>query len=302
MRTNVVPISFSTWLLRCLSALPRASWRKRAHVYVLGLIWLVRFRSIRNIATQAAGGAVDALHHFLHDSPWEEQDLERAQQELIVQRVRRQGDPARLILDDTPVERQGPHIEGLGVHHSGKGLVKGLCAVTAVVRVAGRAWSWAIRGYRPKRSCPAGAFRSKVDLAMEVLETAGVLGPNVIVLMDTWYACKRILNRITAQGWRYVAAIRVNRRVRLSGRMTTVRHLAKGPRAYRTVRLSRRRKVRVARREADLPGVGRVAIFITKTSGAVKFLISNDLALSPEEAVRLYAERFRIEIFHRDVK
>jgi len=249
-----------------------------------------------------AEGSIDALHHFIHDSPWEVEKVECEQQREIARDAGKAGGMVRLIIDDTPVERTGPHIEGLGVHHSAKGLVKGLCAVTAIVSVAGRIWNWAVRGYRPKRTCAREEFRSKVDLALEILKGAVLLGSNVTVLMDSWYACRRILNRIATQGWRYVAAIKSNRRLYVNARSTTVRNLAKGQRDYRTVRLSKRRKVRVARRVAELPGVGPVAVFITKTKGKVKFLVSNDLLLSPEDAVRLYAERFCIETFHRDVK
>jgi SRSO17 transposase len=265
-------------------------------------VLLVRFRSIRQIATRLANGAVDTLHHFAHDSPWQEETVERAQQEAIGKRARHHRAATRLILDDTPFEREGKHIEGLGVHHGAKGLVKGLCAVTAVVRIGRQVWCWAIRGYRPKRGCPPGTFRSKIELALEVLEQAALLGANVFVLMDAWYSCKRVLNRIAWQGWRYVAAIKSNRRLRLEGRKTLVRFLAKGPRTYRTVRLSKRLTVRVARREAVLPGVGPVAVFIVKAKEWVSFLVSNDLELTPQEAVRLYAERFRIETFHRDAK
>jgi SRSO17 transposase len=251
---------------------------------------------------RVAAGAVDGLHHFLHDSPWREEEVERAQQEMIARRAQSHHDMARLIIDDTPFEREGSKIEGLGIHHGPKGLVKGLCAVTAIVRTARESWCWAIRGYRPKRDCPAGAFRSKIDLAASIIEGACVLGSRVVVLMDTWYACKRLLNRIEAHGWRYVAAIKVNRLLRVDGRTTAARHLAKGPRRYVTVRLSKRRKVRVARREAVLPGVGPVAVFITKTAARTKFLISNDLTMTPRQAVILYAERFLIETFHRDAK
>jgi len=302
VRTTVVPKSFSAWLKSSFSGMRRRVWRKWAVAYVTGLIQLVRFRSVSEIGRRMAGGAVDALHHFIHDSPWEIKSMESAQQCGILRRAGGNGNKVYLAIDDTPVERCGPHIEGLGVHHSARGLVRGLCAVTAVVNVAGRIWCWAVRGYRPKRTCEKGEFRSKVDLAVEILESAVALGSGVTVLMDSWYACRRILNRVAIQGWRYVAAVKTNRRLYVDDRLTTVRNLAKGKRKYFTVRLSKKRKVHVAGRIAELPGVGPVAVFITKTKGKTKFLISNDLSLSPEAAVRLYAERFRIETFHRDVK
>jgi SRSO17 transposase len=302
VRTNTVLARFSAIFRPFFTILPRRGWRRHAAAYVLGLALMIRFRSIAGIARHTAGGAVDNLQHFLHDSPWDHRAVEADMQRRVAAEVRRRGAPIHLIIDDTPVERRGKHIEGSGIHHSSKGLVRGLCAVTALVRVGDETLAWAVHGYRPKRACARKDFQSKVDLAIEIIESADLLGPDVTVLMDAWYTCKRVLNAIAEKGWRYVAALKSNRLVVLEGRKTSVSNLAKGPREYQTVRLSKRRKVRVAKRLAVLPGIGPVAIFITKTGGGVKFLVSNDPDLTGPEAVRLYAERFGIETFHRDMK
>ncbi len=302
MRTTTVLTFFSAEVSAVLSAFRRRAWRVHALQYVFGLVLLTRFRSVTELARRVGNDQTDSLHHFLHDSPWNESYVRWAEYQRVAEVLRDTGKPIQLILDDTPVERTGKHIEGLGVHHSAKGLVKGLCAVTARVKAGHIALAWAVRGYRPKRSCPQGAFKSKVDLAVEILLGALQLGTNVTVLMDSWYACQEILNKIASYDWRYVAAIKSNRVVIVNGHKTCVRHLAKGPRNYMSVQISKRRTVRVAKRLVTLPGIGPVALFITKLDGSVKFLVSNDLTLTPEEAVRQYAERFWIETFHRDIK
>jgi SRSO17 transposase len=265
------------------------------------MLLLLRFRSQAELARQTGGEGPDGLQHFLHDSPWDEEAVRAALQRRVAWEARG-GGALRLIIDDTVVERRGPEIEGLGIHHGGGGLVKGLCAVTACVLVGGLRLAFAALGYRPQGNCPRGEFRSKVELAEEVLKQARVLGRSVTVLLDSWYACKRVLNRIQLCGWRYVAALKANRIVIINGRKTRARHLAKGPRAYVSVRLSRRRRVRAAKVVAHLPGVGTVALFVTKVDGGVKYLVSNDLSLIPAAAVREYAARWEIETFHRDVK
>ena len=83
--------------------------------------------------------------------------------ERVAEVIRNTQQPVQLILDDTPVERRGKHIEGIGAHHSAKGLIKGHCAVTARVR--------------------NGGFE---------------LGRKVTLLIDSWYACRAILNRAIA--------------------------------------------------------------------------------------------------------
>ena len=111
-----------------------------------------------------------------------------------------------------------------------------------------------------------------------------------------------MLSSVAERGWRYVAAIKSNRRIILEGTKSYVRHLAKGPRSYQCVHLSRKRWVKLAKRIVLLPRVGLVALFIIKTGGETKYLISNDLELSPAQAVKLYRCRWSIETWHRDLK
>jgi len=300
VRTTIVPAKFSTGIRRFLKGLSRKSWRKNAAAYIFGLIILVRFRSIAEIARCTSGGDVDTAHHFLHDSPWSPSILQEMMQKELA--VRFSGKKLKLIIDDTPVKRKGKHIEGLGVHHGPDGLAKGLCAVTSVIRIGKRTFAWAAVGYRPKKSSPPGEFKTKIEIAHDILKSAYTLGKDVTVLFDSWYSCETLLNYISENSWRYVAAIKSNRVIYIGNRKHRASNLAKGPRKYRRIRLSKKRVVYAAKCIASLQGIGNVAVFITKIGGKTKFLISNDLALSEEEAVRLYAERFSIETFHRDIK
>lgn len=301
MRTTTVLPIFSAHLGWLLKFFPRKAWRGHALHFILGLLLLPRFRSIAGIAREVQGSSADDLHHFLHDSPWDFARCALAHAGEIAARLKRQSGPTRLIIDDTPVERNGRHIEGRGLHHSAKGLVYGQCAVTSAVARGGLLLGFLCLGYLPKRSCAAKEFRSKIQLAQIILQWALVLDGPVTVLLDSWYSCKSVLNQIQAQGWRYVVALKSNRRVRVGKRTLRVSALAKGRRMLR-VRLSRRRCVRVSKTVVELPGVGTVALFVTEVGGARKFLASNDLALTPEQAVREYAARWSIETMHRDLK
>lgn len=295
------------WLVRqvapVLLAFSRPLWREYALQYGLGRVLVPRFGSIMEVGRCIGDGNGEALHHFLQASPWDERGVEQAMRNQVAASIHPMNTrPVTLILDDTVIERNGKHIEGIGVHHSGNGLVKGQCAVTSVIRIGRLMLSWAVRGYCPKKGCPRGQFRSKVDLAVDILRDTVHLGRPVTVVMDTWYACKRIFEVISQHGWRYVAAIKSNRIIRVHGRKTHVRALAKGPREYQTVRLANKRCLRVAKKLVTLPHVGTVALFITKSDNATKYLVSNDTTLSGRQAVLVYAQRSWIETFHRDIK
>ena len=302
MRRNTLPVVFSSVLRRCFSGFTRPC-QEHLVGYVLGLILMVRFRSVRRIAQHLAGGAVDALHYFVHDAVWRAASLISAVQQPVIEALRRTQERVVLILDDTPIERRGRHIEGSGIHHGPKGLVAGLCAVTAVVRFGTTSFFWNVLGYRPKGNCPRGEFRSKIDLAEAVLMDAARIARRLTVVMDSWYACGRILRRIHGSGWTFVTALKKNRLVCLeNGRKTRVANLAKGPHRYVRVRLSAKRIIRASERLVELPKFGVVKLVIGRSRDEKRYIVTNDLEMPVDEVVRLYAERCWIDTLHRDVK
>jgi len=278
--------------------------RPQALVYLAGLLWIIRFRSLREIAAHFAA-SLDRLQHFLSCSASCARTLQHQQQRHLARLAPDHSAPL-LVLDDTPCARQGRRIEGLGLHHSAKGLIRGWCAVTAMLKVGPQRFLWAVRGYRPKKSCPHGQFHSKIDLASEIVrEATAYFGRgNLTVLMDSWYACARLLVSLQQAGWIYVAAVRSNRLVRPLGRTgkTSVRSLAKSRRGWRTVRAGKKRRYRVRRVRAWLPQVGEVLVFLVRYQNTVRGFVTNGLSLTEAQMVRLYGQRFWIETLHRELK
>ena len=292
----------TAYIIHILGVLTKPQ-RRQAVIYLLGLVWMIKFRSINRIAQEFGHKDTDGLHHFLRYSPQTSVATQEANREHVAQAIK-DSDHVLLAIDDTPVERRGKHIEGIGVHHSAKGLIKGLCAVTAIIMASGKKLAWRIESYYPKSCCPKEAFESKVTIAVGIIEQARQsFKQPVTVLMDSWYACAPILSKIIEAGWDFVAAIKQNRKVIVNGRVSHVRNLAKGPRDYITVKLSAKRVMRVAKATVILPKVGVVALLICKHGHhETRFFISSLVKLSARELVKLYRQRFEIEFFHRDIK
>ena len=272
-------------------------------LYLVGLIWLIKFHSTREIATQFAKSLPDNLQRFLNGSPKKRQRLQNANQDHIAS-LANGSQETLVVIDATTCPREGKKIQGLGIHHSADGLVKGQCAVTCVLKIGVQCLAWAVSGYQPKAFCAEGTFKSKIDLAVEILTSLqDQLRTSVTVLMDSWYTCAPVLNPIIEAGWRFVAALKSNRILEINGKKVIVSHLAKGPRTYKTVWLSKKRKLKVAKKIVWLPKVGRVLLFITKGGAKeARFFITNDLDMTESQMVELYRERFGIEIFHKDIK
>src|SRR5208283_3506373 len=134
-----------------------------------------------------------------------------------------------------------------------------------------------------KSACPAQEFRSKIDLAEAVLIGAVRIDRRLTVVMDSWYACGRILNRIHGSGWTFVTALKKNRRMCLeNGRKTRVANLAKGPHQYVRVRLNGRRTIRASERLVELPKFGVVKLVIGRSGDEKRYIVTNDLEMPVE--------------------
>lgn len=275
--------------------------RLQTLIYLAGLIWVEKFRSIREIAACCGHGHTDRLHHLLSQSPLSAVSVQQSMQSPL---ARLSTDHrALLALDDTHDPRDGQAIEGLGWHHDGQQLIRGLCAVTATLKVGARRFCFALRGYRPKSNCPPGAFRSKIELASDLLaEAAQYFGRGrLTVVADCWYGCVRLLTDIEQRGWTYVFGVKSNRTVRYNGKKRSVRHLAKSWRKFKTLKLGKR-TLRVARVVVELPRVGEVLLLMSRCGKEWRFFVSNDVGLSEAALVRLYAQRWSVDLMHREIK
>lgn len=291
--------SYLSGLLRILSKPQRIYFT----VYLAGLVYLVKFRSVREIAYQFGNGNTDGLHQFIKASPKKIKRL-RDENERQLAEAHYSKSPL-FILDDTPCPRKGTKIEGIGIHHGADGFIKGLCAVTAILKVGTKRLVWAIQGYRPKSTCSKDVpFKSKVEMAQEILrEVIQKFKIKLTVLMDSWYACAPVLSLIIQAGWTFLAAIKKNRIVEANGRKTSLIHLAKGVKRFKTVWASKKRKFRVTKRLVHLPKIGTVLLFISKSKkDGIRFFVTNNLNMSESQMVKLYLERVWIETFHQDMK
>lgn len=273
----------------------------QACLYLVGLLWIIRFRSLRECARQFGQQHTDRVQHFVSQGVAALADLQHQWQRALA-RLATRGAPL-LVLDDTTCPRLGPAIEGAGWHHSAQGLVRGVAVVTAMLQLGARRFVWAVHGYRPRKACPPAQFRSKIAVAQAILSQAReYFGRGALtVLMDSWYACAPVLNPIAAAGWTYVAAVRANRIVYLHGRKTSVRHLAKSRRRGKTVRVGTRRFA-VSRHVVSVPKLGTVVVMISRSQGEVRGFVTNALRLTEGQLIRLYLQRTWIETLHRELK
>ena len=89
------------------SCLGRVEQRRAAGLYARGLIEQGTRKSLEPVVARLGGGKVEyeALQHFLADSPWDAEVIERA----VAERVCAVICPEAWVLDDTGVVKDGTH-------------------------------------------------------------------------------------------------------------------------------------------------------------------------------------------------
>ena len=214
-------------------------------IVLLALMLCHELRTLTGLLRQVvAAVSLSGLSRFFAKAPWSTTEVAQTwyrrfdaqvaplvQAEHIRQRAARptrRGRPAAtvvtgyLIGDDSTVEkRRGQKMAGLGKHYSttagtqvvGHSLVQGLYVVE------GRRCPLAPQLYRQQAVCATEGvpFRSKIDLMEDQIRTFTPLaGTRTHVLLDSWYAAKRIWKVARARHFQITTGLKSNRQLRIA--------------------------------------------------------------------------------------
>jgi hypothetical protein len=261
---------------------------------------------------------------FLRSSPWSEQELRRALQAFVARQLLTEQLltdhpwPIFVTCDDCTArkDKQTRCLEAVdwtfdhSQHQTCKGAVPSACRLHVGPHSYPFSWRLYLRAKtirRLNKQRPKGqrlAFRSKLDLAREMLEELKPYLPPyaaVYVLFDRWYASAPLMQFIRRQGWYTICALKSNRR--LDG--TRVRD--------HDQRLRHTRYARVSVAAADqtttyyvreLTGRikrvgGRVRVLISRRhprDKRPKYFLSTDVTLRAGEILNWYGKRWPQEV------
>src|ERR671932_258998 len=243
-----VPIICMDGRLRHFAAAFRDCFSKPQHRYfeivLLALLLCQEANTLSGLLRQVAVQAtLCGLSRFLAMAPWSTADVaktwrtrfdtqvaplvaaEQARQRAAA--PKRRGRPRTpvvtgyLIGDDSTMEKpRGKKMAGLGKHHSttagtrvvGHSLVQGLYVV------AGRHCPLAPQLYRQQAVCATEQvpFQSKIDLMDDLIQTfQPVPGTRTHVLLDSWYAAKRLWKTARGRGFQISTGLKCNRLLRM---------------------------------------------------------------------------------------
>ena len=169
------------------SGLGRVEQRRAAGLYARGLIEAGARKSLEPIVARLGGGKVEyeALQHFLADSPWDAEVIERA----VAERVCSEIDLEAWVLDDTGVVKDGKHSPGVKRQYSGTLGKTGNCQVTVSLHAVGARGTVPLgfRLYLPEEWCADLERRRKAKIPDSVeFQTKPALGGELAVRAAGW--------------------------------------------------------------------------------------------------------------------
>lgn len=177
----------------------RSERRRGARVYLEGLLLDGERKSIEPLAARVAGADVQALRQFVGQSPWE---VEEVQRRLALKVVDLLSEPEVWIIDETAFPKAGKHSVGVARQYCGTLGKVANCQVAVSLHWSSAESSCPIlwRLYLPKawledaaraaevKLPPGLAYRSKTELALEVLDRALEWElPRLPVVADSFY-------------------------------------------------------------------------------------------------------------------
>jgi len=240
-------------------------------------------------------------------------------------RVLVKGAPWRvaLIIDSTLHERSSRHVDNAQRFNHGDGWVIGHQWTNVILVINDVVIPLPPIGFLTEKKCNelGVEYKSEHDRIMEYMSEVnwqellpGVQPSEIVVLNDSGYDNKKLQRFILAKGWDFVGSIKKSRsvktatqgwqsvfelfrRTRKIGPWQTVRHQADGGK--------KRREYRIRTLVGYLKGVpqGEVRLVsAVKPNGERLYLACSNEKISAGAITRVYRIRWKIEIFHRDVK
>jgi SRSO17 transposase len=209
------------YMAEIASGLGRAEQRRAAALYARGLIEEGKRKSLEPIVARLGGGKVEyeGLQHFLADSPWDAEVIERAAAERVCPVI----SPQAWVLDDTGVVKDGKHSPGVKRQYSGTLGKTGNCQVTVSLHAVGTSGTIPLgfRLYLPQEWCEDRERRRKAKIPDSVkFATKPALGGELAVRAGGWQVARapvlgdqaygddsKLRTRLDEEGLEYVLSV-----------------------------------------------------------------------------------------------
>lgn len=268
---------------------------------VTGLILLDARPTQTRVARLLPGRCHDALNHLMRQMPWST----RAVMGLLTAFVHRLGHPGHLVLDEVIVEKAfAKRLRWASWVYSSakKHKVWGMHIVVLLWCAADQSWRIPIgfRLWRPKRSYRKERYRTKLELAQELVSAAVLARLKVhYIVFDTHYTAGWFTKRLARLDLTWQGTLDPKIHLVWRGRKRPVRELAP------TLKLKWRSQlgVRASALRVYAPKYGHLRLVVVRNRhGNWEYLVTNDGTADLTVVVQRKRVRWPIETVFRDSK
>jgi DDE superfamily endonuclease len=250
-----------------------------------------------------------SLNRFITEAKWNLQPIVNQGRELLLSESELNLNLDYKIIDDTVCKKYGSQTEMVCYNHSSTmGTVLSHNYVTSLYVNNEVAVSDGLRLYGNEQKCKEKgiAFKTRLELAMELIEEHKPVAKNTIWLWDSWYTCSEMAQECRLHGYNWIGEIKSNRVVFYDGERFRLDELCSrlcSEGAFCDVVVNGELFL-AAGVEVFMPKVGRVSIIVNVKADTrdVHFLCTDLTGFSVYEVVLHALQRHRIEDFYKEAK
>lgn len=212
-----------------------------------------------------------------------------------------------LVLDDTVIEKSGREMEGTGFlfDHSQHRNVWCHCFVTTMYSDREERVPLHLEPYVKEEACASSGrrFRTKNELAVELVDRALEHVRPRVVVFDSWYGSQAVMKHIDSRGLKFITESKGNRLIEDGGKKQVREYLAGHRHEFRRIKWPRTEYRWYHEVVSEVKGGITVRFVFLKQRledrGIV--LMTNALDMSVQDVIMYYKRRWDIEV-HRDCK
>jgi hypothetical protein len=250
-----------------------------------------------------------SLNRFITESKWDVEAVSRMGVELLMKET--EHDPAveYKVIDDTVCRKYSQRTDMVCYNHSSTmGTVLSHDYVASLYVNNGVAAADGLRLYGSRKRCreKGAEFKTRVQLACDLIKSHIPKAERTICLWDSWFTCLDLVEECRARGFSWIGEVKGNRIVFHGGEKIHLRELVDLMRAegcFRDVEVGGE-IYQACKVDAYMPRVGHVSIVVNVKAGTkdVHLLCTDMVGLGVGDLVGHALERHRVEDFFRDAK
>ena len=242
--------------------------------------------------------------------------LQQKAAELLNALNPQKGEVVEFILDDSKTQKRGKVMEAVNWIHdplSGRS-VKGHQYVTATLRFRGHTIPFGIRLYVKEEDCRSlkRTFQKTTHMAADLIrEFQPPVGVRVLVLFDSYYLCPVVVKACRKQRFHFISTLKSNRNLFKNGRK-----LKAGGYGLRLFGRGRKKTCYIGKAKGrvkytyvdagwlEVSDLGKLHVIFSRKNQDKKTLgiVTDDPKLSAGQMIKMYDDRWSIEVFFKDGK